>query len=82
MDSVRRFFASGFFHESSSPKPLQITLGHLKFLQNFSKIFASQGTPPVSMTLVANFLLVSTTPVENLLRVLVLSCHRYQRHRQ
>ncbi len=26
-DSVTRFFASGFFHDSSSPKPLKITLG-------------------------------------------------------
>jgi hypothetical protein len=28
-DSVKRFFASDFFHESSSPKPLKITLGSL-----------------------------------------------------
>jgi hypothetical protein len=26
-DSVTRFFVSGFFHESSSPKPLKITVG-------------------------------------------------------
>ncbi len=33
--SVTRFFASGCFHESSSPKPPKITLGSLR---NFSKI--------------------------------------------
>jgi hypothetical protein len=26
-DNVTRFFASGFFHESSSPKPQEIKLG-------------------------------------------------------
>ncbi len=31
----KRFFASGFFHESPSPKPLIITLGSFRF---FSKI--------------------------------------------
>ncbi len=31
----RDFFASGFFHESSSPKPLKITLGSFRiFLEN------------------------------------------------
>ncbi len=34
-DSVTRFFASGFFHDSLSPKPLKITLGSF---QIFSKI--------------------------------------------
>ncbi len=34
-DSVTRFFASGFFHESVSPKPLSIALGPFRF---FSKI--------------------------------------------
>jgi hypothetical protein len=34
-DIVTRFFASGFFHESPSPKPLKITLGSF---QIFSKI--------------------------------------------
>ncbi len=34
-DSVRRFFASGFFHESVSTKPLIIPLGPFRF---FSKI--------------------------------------------
>jgi hypothetical protein len=46
-DSVTRFFASGFFHESPSPKPLIITL---RSFQIFSKILgvASQGAPPVA----------------------------------
>jgi hypothetical protein len=35
MDSVTRFFASGFFHESPSPKPLKITVGSFRI---FSKI--------------------------------------------
>jgi hypothetical protein len=34
-DSATRFFASGFFHESSSPKPLKITVGSFRI---FSKI--------------------------------------------
>ncbi len=34
-DNVTRFFASGFFHESPSPKPLKITLGSFRI---FSKI--------------------------------------------
>jgi hypothetical protein len=29
-DCVTAFFASGFFHESSSPKPLKITLGSFR----------------------------------------------------
>ncbi len=35
MDSAKRFFVSGFFHESSSPKTLKKTLGSF---QRFSKI--------------------------------------------
>ncbi len=38
------------------------------------EIFASQGTPPVSTTPVANLPPVSMTPVED--------CRRYQRHRR
>ncbi len=34
-DSAVRFFASGFFHEASSPKPLKIAL---ESFQLFSKI--------------------------------------------
>jgi hypothetical protein len=44
-------FCFRFFHESSSPKPLKITLGHFKF----AEIFASQSAPPISTTPVANF---------------------------
>ncbi len=34
-DSVTRFFASGFFHESPSPKPLKIMLGSFQiFIEN------------------------------------------------
>ncbi len=42
-DSVTRFFASGFFHESPSPRPLKMTLGSYRI---FSEIFLSQGAPP------------------------------------
>ncbi len=41
------FLLQYFFHESSSPKPLKITLGSL-FVKKFSEIFDSQGAPPVS----------------------------------
>jgi hypothetical protein len=50
-----KIFCSRFFHESSSPKPLKITLGHFKFFRKFAEIFASQSAPPVSTTPVANF---------------------------
>jgi hypothetical protein len=49
------FFCFSFFHESSSPKPLKITLGPFRI---FSKIRGGiregQGAPPVSTTPVAN----------------------------
>ncbi len=38
-----RFFASDFFHESSSPGPLKITLGSLRIFRKFAEIFAAQG---------------------------------------
>ncbi len=38
-----------FYHESVSPKPLSIPLGHFRyFFQKFSEIFVAQGAPPVS----------------------------------
>ncbi len=42
-DSVTRFFASGLFHESSSHKPLKITLGSVilylfKNLRRYSQV--------------------------------------------
>ncbi len=77
-DSVTRFFASGFFHESPSPKPLIITLGSFRI---FSKIrgdirksrckFAigvndtGGKLPPVSTTPAANLPPVSKTPGAN-----------------
>jgi hypothetical protein len=39
----RDFLLQVFFHESSSPKPLKVTLGSLQLLQKFAEIFASQG---------------------------------------
>ncbi len=38
-------FCFRFFHESSSPKPLKITLGSFQFFGKFAEIFASQGAP-------------------------------------
>jgi hypothetical protein len=54
-DSVTRFFASGFFHESVSPQPQSIPLGTFRIFRKFAEIFASKGAPPVSMTPAANF---------------------------
>jgi hypothetical protein len=56
-------FASGVFHELSSPKPMKITLGLLEFFSKFAEIFTSQGTPLVSTTPKANLPPVSNTPV-------------------
>jgi hypothetical protein len=45
MDSVTRFFASGFFHESSSPKPMKIKLGSFQTFSKFlGDICKSRGT--------------------------------------
>ncbi len=56
-------FSFRFFHESSSPKPLKITLGTFQNVwQKFVDIFASQGAPPVST--IAN-LAASTTDVDD-----------------
>ncbi len=51
--TVSRVFYVRCFHESSSPKPLKITLGSFRIFQKFAEIFTRQGAP-----------LVSTTPVE------------------
>jgi hypothetical protein len=53
-DSVTRFFASVFFHESPCPRPLKITLGSFRIFSKIGEIFVSQGAPPVSTTPVAN----------------------------
>ena len=64
-DSITRFFASGFFHETSSPKPLKIMSWSFQIFSKFAEIFARRGAPLVSTTLVANLPPVSTTPAEN-----------------
>jgi hypothetical protein len=63
-----------FIHESSSPKPLIITLGSFQIFPKFAEIFASQGAPPVplvSVIPVAKLPPVSRIPAENLLPVSV-----------
>jgi hypothetical protein len=57
-DTVSRFFASGFFHESFCPMPLKITLGTYQTFRNFVDIYAIHGTPPVSTTPMLNLPLV------------------------
>jgi hypothetical protein len=54
-ESVTRFFASDFFHESSSPQAREKALGSFQIFRKFEEKFASQGAPPVSTTLSANF---------------------------
>jgi len=51
-DSVMRFFALIFFHESSSLKPLKKTF-HIFKKNRGDTVFASQGAPPLSTTTVA-----------------------------
>jgi hypothetical protein len=64
-DSVTRFFASGFFRESSCPKPMKKTLGSFQIFQKFLEIFGSQGALLMSTTPVVNLPLVSTTSAVN-----------------
>jgi hypothetical protein len=71
------FPASGFFHESSSPKPLKIPLcqcappvsitpaANLPPVPSICVIDTSGKLPPVPTTLVLNLPLVSTPPVAN-----------------
>ncbi len=42
--NIQYYAIKGFFHESSSPKHLKITLGLYKFFLKFADIFASQGS--------------------------------------
>jgi hypothetical protein len=47
------------------PSPRVFHLDHFENFRKFPEIFASQGTPPVSTTPVANLPPVSATPVAN-----------------
>ncbi len=60
-------FCFRLFHESSSPKPLEIKLGSFQNFSKLAEIFASQGTTPLSTIPATSLPLVSTTPVANLL---------------
>jgi hypothetical protein len=51
--TVPRDFSLQVFHESISPKPRSTGI-RLEFFFKLVKIFAAQGAPPVSLTLVAN----------------------------
>jgi hypothetical protein len=61
-----RFFASGFFHESPSPKPLILTLGSFRIFSKIREdIRKSRCTTGVNDT-GGKLLPVSTTPAANL----------------
>jgi hypothetical protein len=63
---LRDFIASGFFHESSSPKPLKITLSSFLILSKIrGDIRKSRCTIGINSP-VANLPPVSTTPAANL----------------
>jgi hypothetical protein len=47
------------------PHPRVFRLDRFEFFRKFAKIFASQGAPPVSTTLVANLPPVSATQAAN-----------------
>jgi hypothetical protein len=51
-DSVTRFFASGFFHESVSPQPQSTPLGpfYVELFRKFAEIFVSQGATGINDT--------------------------------
>jgi hypothetical protein len=51
-DSATRFSTSGFFHESVSSKPLIRPDSNI--FEKSAEIFAAQGAPTLSLTLVAN----------------------------
>jgi hypothetical protein len=82
-DSVTGFFASGFFRESSSHKPLIIALGSIWI---FSKIFGDICKSRCTMTLAAHppeanlppIPLVSLISVENLPPVSTTSVANYR----
>ncbi len=69
MDSVTRCFASGFFHESSSPSPSVYHKGRFEFFRKFAEIFASEGAPTVSTTRWQIFCTLSPVPLVLLMPV-------------
>jgi hypothetical protein len=65
----RDFLLLLFFMNQFPPHPRVFHLDRFKFFRKLAEIFASQGAPPVSTTLVANLPPVSTTPAAKLLPV-------------
>ncbi len=66
MYSVTRFFVSDIFHEIVFPQaPENNTRVLSNFFQKFAEIFASQGAPQVSTTLVATLPPVSVSLAAN-----------------
>jgi hypothetical protein len=61
----RDFLLLVFFTNQFPPSPRVFHLDRFEFFRKFAEIFASQGAPPVSTTLVANLPPVSATPVAN-----------------
>ncbi len=55
MDSVTRFFASGFFMNQCPPSPRVSHLDCFEFFWKFAEIFVSQGSPLVPTTPMPNF---------------------------
>jgi hypothetical protein len=51
-----RFYSSGFFHESVSPKPLSILLRPFRFFfQKFADLFAAEGAPVANQKIIFFF---------------------------
>ncbi len=61
----RDFLLLVFFMNQFPPSPRIFHLDLFEFFRKFAEIFASQGAPPLSMTLVANLPPVSATRVAN-----------------
>ncbi len=70
---MSRVFLQVFFHESSSPKPLEITIRQFQFFskirRDIRKARCTKNLPLLSKTLAANLPPVSTTPVPRRLTV-------------
>ncbi len=75
--TLSRDFASGFFHESSSPKPLKITLGSFQIFSKLVETFASQ-VAPMESTINNN----SGKFATGMNNTGGKFCHRYQQHRR